>query len=166
MKKVAVTGLGIISPLGCNMKTAFSRLLNGDSGITQLERPFDRIPIKTAALVNDSDFKPQDYNDKSVSFIIHYLHQSVAELPRYVKMAIAAADGAISDSGITEENTNFERVGVCVGTGIGGIDAICQTYDTLQKKGPGRISPFFVPNVLANSAAGHISKRYGFKVKD
>lgn len=151
-RKIVVTGLGTISPVGNDVKSAWNSIKEGKSGIGPLT-VFDpeRFSAKIAGEIRDFDINdylaPKD--SRKMDPFIHY--------------GMAAAIQAIEDAGLTAEPDNADRVGVAIGSGIGGIHSIERTHQTYIDSGPRRISPFFVPGCIINMVAGNISIRYGFK---
>ncbi len=151
-RRIVVTGLGLISPVGNDLESAWSAIKAGQSGIGPLTA-FDpeRFPARIAGEVRDfqvEDYIPPKDARKSDPFI-HY--------------GMAAGIQAIADAGLESHPDAAERYGVAVGAGIGGIHTIEQTYQTYIDSGPRRISPFFVPGCIINMVAGNLSIRYGFK---
>jgi 3-oxoacyl-[acyl-carrier-protein] synthase II len=159
MRRVVVTGLGMVTPLASGVAPTWSRLLAGESGIRRIES-FDvsDLPAKIGGMVPRGDapdqFRPTDYVESK-------------ELRRnddFIVYGIAAAVQAVEDSGWrpgTEEQRC--RTGVLLGSGIGGLNTIAETTLVLEKGGPRRVSPFFIPAALINLASGQVSIRYGFK---
>ncbi len=151
-RRIVITGLGCISPVGNDARSAWESVTNGRSGIGPLQA-FDSelFPAKIAGEIPDfdvSEYLSPKESRKSDPFI-HY--------------GMAAAMQAISDAGLEEHPDHADRYGVAIGAGIGGISTIEQTHQTYIDSGPRRISPFFVPGVIINMIAGNISIRYGFK---
>ncbi len=151
-RRIVMTGLGCISPVGNDVPSAWEAVTNGRSGIGPLQA-FDpeRFSAKIAGEIKDfevSDYLSAKESRKSDPFI-HY--------------GMAAAIQAISDAGLKEHPDHADRYGLAIGSGIGGISNIEQTYQTYLDSGPRRISPFFVPGVIINMISGNISIRYGFK---
>jgi 3-oxoacyl-[acyl-carrier-protein] synthase II len=160
MRRVVVTGLGIISPLGVGVENVWRQILAGRSGISGIQS-FDvsDLPAKIAGqvprgdtasgLFNADDYVPVKEQKKMDTFIV---------------FAIAAAQEAVADSGwVPPDDEARERTGVMVGSGIGGLNYIYDTSVILHERGPRRISPFFIPASLINEASGHISINYGFR---
>ncbi len=150
-RKVAVTGIGAITPLGNSVSSTWQAMIDGVSGIGEITR-FDTSDFKAKVDGEVKNFNPRDYFEK-------------AELLRtdlFTQYAIAAADEAVKDSGITG-NVDPERFAVYFGTGIGGISTFSTEMDKMMKRGPGRVSPYFVPMMIANMAAGMIAIRYQAK---
>ena len=160
MRRVVITGMGIVSPLGVGVDSVWSRLTAGQSGLKPIEG-FDvsDMPSKIAGLIprgsteeglyNPDDFMEPKDQRKNDDFIVY---------------AMAAADQAIADSGWKPETTDDqERTGVLIGSGIGGLQWIAEGSLLLKDRGPRRVSPFFIPAALINLASGQVSIRYGFK---
>jgi len=151
-RKVVVTGLGLVSPVGNEVSAGWDSICNGRSGIGPLQA-FDatRFPCQIAGEVRDFDItdylSPKDARKSDI--FIHY--------------GMAAAIQAIIDAGFEENPDNPERFGVAIGAGIGGIATIEKTYGAFLEGGPRKISPFFVPGSIINMVAGNLSIRYGFK---
>lgn len=150
--RVVVTGYGVVSPVGNNVDTFWESLITGKSGVG-LITAFDttEYPVKIGAEVKN--FNPEDYMDK----------KEVKRTDRFVQFAIAAAKMAVENSGleITDENRN--RVGVYIGSGIGGLGTLEEQHRILMEKGPRRVSPFFIPMMIANMASGQVSIVLGAK---
>ena len=151
-RRVVVTGMGIISPVGNTLKQAWDNIVNGVSGIAPITH-FDSTDFSTKIAGEIKNFEVTDYlsskDAKKMDPFIHY--------------AMAAGQDAITDSGLEITEENAERIGVYVGAGIGGILGIQNTTETWLEKGPRRISPFFIPSTIINMAAGHLSIKYGLK---
>lgn len=151
-KRVVVTGIGAITPVGIGKDEFWQSLLAGKSGIGPITR-FDASEYTTRIAGEVKDFEPAKYIDK----------KEAKRMDRCTQFAVAAARMAFEDSGMDLDKTDRTRVGVVVGTGIGGIDTLHDQYKTLFDKGPGRISPFFVPMMIANMAAGQTSITFGLQ---
>lgn len=152
-KRVVVTGLGIISPVGNNIEDAWQNILQGRSGVG-LIKDFDtaNFPVKFAGLVKD--FNVEQYMTL----------QEARRCDEFIQYGVAAACQAIQDSGIkAEQNCSARRVGVLMGSGIGGIATIENNKQLLIDSGPRRVSPFFIPASIVNMTSGHISIMHGFK---
>jgi 3-oxoacyl-[acyl-carrier-protein] synthase II len=160
MRRVVVTGMGVVTPLGCGVNAVWDRLVAGESGVRPIQG-FDvsDLPAKIAGVVprgetsaglfNADDWVPPKDQRKMDQFIIY---------------AMAAAGEAVAHSGWKpEDDESRERTGVLIGSGIGGLLTIAETALALQDKGPRRVSPFFIPAALINLASGHISIKYGFR---
>ena len=150
MKRVAVTGLGVISPIGNDVPTFWNALCSGTCGIGPITK-FDATdyPVKLAAEVRD--FDPRQYMEK-----LDILHSDV-----YTHFAMAAACQAVADSGIAG-TLDAERVGVYIGSGIGGIATFMTEHSKLLNRGPRRVSPYFIPMMIPNMASSMIAMRYHF----
>jgi 3-oxoacyl-[acyl-carrier-protein] synthase II len=160
MRRVVVTGLGLVTPLGCGVKTTWDRIVAGESGLAGIQA-FDvsDLPCKVAATVPRGDqasgkFNPDDW----------VAPKEQKKMDDFIVYGVAAATQAVEDSGWkpTDEES-LERTGVMIGSGIGGLQSIADGALTLKEKGPRRISPFFIPSALINLASGHVSIKYGFK---
>ena len=159
LRRVVVTGMGLVTPLGCGVECCWDRLIAGESGIRQITS-FDTsdLPSTIAGLVPKDDgphsFNPDNYMDP----------KEQRRMDEFLHFALAAATEAIEDSGWKPQTAeHFERTGVMVGSGIGGLRTIEEGTLTLAEKGPRRLSPFFIPSCLINLASGQISIRFGFK---
>jgi 3-oxoacyl-[acyl-carrier-protein] synthase II len=160
MRRVVITGLGLVTPLGVGVQTNWDRLIAGQSGIRTIQG-FDisDLPCKIAGQVPRGDG-----TDGTLNLDLFIPPKEQKKMDDFIMFAIAAADEAIKDSGwkpSTEEE--FERTGVTVGSGIGGLPGIYETSLLLAEKGPRRVSPFFIPSCLINLASGHISIMHGYK---
>ena len=154
-RRVVVTGIGLVTPVGVGTEKTWQALLAGKSGIGPITR-FDCEKFTTATRIAGEvkDFEVTDFmtgrEAKTMDVFIHY--------------AIAAANLAHKDSGLEITDENAERVGVFIGAGLGGISTIEKTYETLLEKGPRHgISPYFVPGIIVNLAPGQVSIRLGAK---
>ena len=153
MRRVVVTGLGTINPLGNTVDTSWSSLIDGKSGISNISK-FDvsDYPCKIAASILDSSIDneivtPRDFR----------------KIDRFIALGLVAAHEAINDSGFIAEGESAFRSGVMVGSGIGGLDTIYKNSSVLDNQGIRKISPFFIPSALINLLSGHISIRYNLK---
>lgn len=159
MRRVVVTGLGLVTPLGDGVEASWSRLIEGRSGIRRIEH-FDvsDLPAKIAGLVPRGDGPGEFLAERYVE---------ARELRRndpFIVYAIAAATQAVRDSGYEPADEAARcRAGVLIGSGIGGLSTIADTAVQLEKSGPRRVSPFFIPAALINLASGQVSIRFGFK---
>lgn len=149
-KRVVVTGLGAVTPIGIGTDAFWQALLSGKSGITTVTR-FDASEYATQIAGEVKDFDPANYIDK----------KEAKRMDRFTQFAIAGAKMALEDSGINLEQVDRERVGTIIGSGIGGMETLHDQYKVLFEKGPNRISPFFVPMMIANMAAGQTSITFG-----
>lgn len=151
-RRVAVTGVGLVSPLGVGTEPTWDGLMAGKVGIGPITR-FDasEYPCRIAGEV--PGFDPLDYVDR----------KEVKKSDTFIHYGIAASDFAVRDSGLAFEADEAERVGVIIGSGIGGLPLIESMHKLLLERGPGRVSPFFIPGLIVNMAAGQVSIRYGAK---
>ena len=153
MRKVVVTGLGTINPLGNTVQTSWNSLLNSKSGISKITKfEVEDYPCKIAGTIDDSNI-----NDEIVS------PRDRRKIDRFITLGLIAADEAIKDSGFIFKNDSSHRYGVMVGSGIGGLDTIYKNSSILDKNGIRKISPFFIPSSLINLLSGHISIKYNLK---
>ena len=151
MNRVVVTGMGVISPIGNNIQTFWENLTAGRVGIGPITK-FDTEKFKVKLAAEVRDFDPGVYMSRS----------DISHSDLYAQFAVAAAAQAVEDSGVIG-TLPPERVGVSIGTGIGGIKTFMTEYRKLLEKGPRRVSPFFIPMMIANMAAGTIAIRYQCK---
>jgi len=151
-RRVVITGLGVVSPVGSDLETFWKNLTAGKSGISRITKfdPTD-YPVQIAAEVKD--FEPTKYFDK----------KEVRRLDPFIQFAVGAADQAVKMAGLEESEVDKERVGVIIGSGIGGLTTIEQQLKILWEKGPRRVSPYCVPMEIINMASGIVSIRYGYK---
>ncbi len=151
-RRVVVTGLGLVTPLGIGVEKTWHALLEGRSGVGKITH-FDcsTYPVQIAAEVKD--FDPSQYIEQ----------KEIKKMDRFIHFAIAASDMAMKDSGLKITDDNADRVGVIIGSGMGGLPMIEHYHKTLLEKGHRRISPFFIPMIIINLAAGQVSIRYGAK---
>ncbi|MBI3706850.1 MAG: beta-ketoacyl-ACP synthase II, partial [Proteobacteria bacterium] len=160
MRRVVVTGLGMVTPLGCGVKATWDRLLAGESGLRGIQS-FDvsDLPAKVAGQVPRGETTSGSFNaDDWVP------PKDQRKMDEFIIFAITAATQAVEDSGWKPDNEeDRERSGVMIGSGIGGLKTIYDNSQTLIERGPRRISPFFIPSALINLASGHVSIKYGFK---
>lgn len=151
-RRIVITGMGCISPVGNDVASAWDAVCNGRSGISPLQA-FDpeRFSAKIAGEVQNFD-------------VTEYLPPREArKCDTFIHYGMAAAMQAIADAGLSDDEADAERIGLAIGAGIGGISTIEQTYKTYIDSGPRRISPFFVPAVIINMIAGNLSIKYGYK---
>ena len=167
MRRVVVTGLGLITPLGATVETSWTNLLAGRSGAGRITA-FDATDwaCQVACEVPRIDGRGGGGPDTPGSFDPEAAlsARDRRRVDDFILYAIAAADEAVRDSGwLPEAEEDRERTGVLIGSGIGGLNTIYDTSLELAEKGPRRVSPFFVPSALINLSSGHVSIRYGFK---
>ncbi|MFH0932742.1 MAG: beta-ketoacyl-ACP synthase II [Nitrospirota bacterium] len=151
-RRVVITGLGLITPLGMGAKTSWENLVNGKSGIRRITR-FDASAFPTQIAGEVENFNPEDYIEP----------KEVKKMDRFIHFAIAAATMALDDSGLKITDGNAERIGVIVGSGMGGLHTIEHYHSVLIERGPKRITPFFIPMLTINLASGQISIKFGAK---
>tara|TARA_B110000091_G_scaffold212420_1_gene259121 strand:- start:3600 stop:4841 length:1242 start_codon:yes stop_codon:yes gene_type:complete len=151
-RRVVVTGLGCITPVGNSVDELWSSLMSGKSGVSNIS-VFDteKMPVKFSASIKD--FDAEKYFDA----------KEQRKLDLFMQYGMAAGIDAVNDSGINNSDVDTERVGVAIGSGIGGLPSIENTHDILLKSGPRRISPFFIPATIINMIAGNLSIKYGYK---
>lgn len=152
LRRVVVTGLGMISSLGHTVPETWENIKRGKSGVAKITR-FDSSGYSCQIAAEIKDYDPLKYFDR----------KEVKKVDPYIQLALIASDEAIRDSGLNLDGIDRERSGVYIASGIGGISTIEENKERLMEKGPGRVSPFFLPASLANLASGNISIRYGFK---
>jgi 3-oxoacyl-[acyl-carrier-protein] synthase II len=151
-RRVVVTGMGMVSPLGMGVEKTWNALIQGKSGVGRITR-FDSTGFDTQIAAEVKDFAPENFMDK----------KEARRMDIFIQYAVAAAVMAMEDSQFKITPQNAERVGVVVGAGLGGLTTIESFHKVLLEKGPGRISPFFIPMLIVNEAPGHISMRFGAK---
>ncbi|MGI1663339.1 beta-ketoacyl-ACP synthase II [Palleronia sp. KMU-117] len=160
MRRVVITGLGMVTPLASGVEETWSRLLAGKSGARTITR-FDASHLATTYACEiprgdgtDGTFNPDDWMEP----------KEQRKVDEFIIYAMAAAEQAVRDSGWAPTDTaGQERTGVMIGSGIGGLQSIAETAVTLKERGPRRVSPFFIPGALINLASGQVSIRHGFK---
>ncbi len=159
MRRVVVTGLGLITPLGCGVAENWKRLIAGKSGVRGIQS-FDvsDLPSKIAGVIPRGD-GPGEYNpDDWVA------PKDRRKMGEFIVLGLVAAQQAVDDSGwAPEAEEDRNRTGVLIGSGIGGLQTIVEGARTLEERGPRRISPFFIPAALINLVSGHASIRFGYK---
>ncbi|MCH7554265.1 MAG: beta-ketoacyl-ACP synthase II [Chloroflexi bacterium] len=150
--RVAVTGIGIVSPLGLDTASTWKALLAGKSGVDRITG-FDPEEFETKIAAEVTDFDPLNYMDR----------KEAKRNDRFVQLATAAALEALRHSGLAVEGPEAESIGCVVGSGIGGIGTLSKQVQVLHERGPSRVSPFLVPMMIADMASGHLSIRFGAK---
>ncbi|MCI3919060.1 beta-ketoacyl-ACP synthase II [Paenibacillus sp. TRM 82003] len=151
--RVVITGMSAITSLGKDLDTFWNHLMEGKSGVAPIEA-FDVTEYPTQIAAEIKDWNPEEYMDK----------KEARRVDRYVQFAVAAADLALKDANLSvRDDTDPERVGVYIGSGIGGLGTFEDQYRTLLEKGPKRVSPFFIPMMIANMASGQVSILTGAK---
>ena len=160
LRRVVITGVGLVTPLGANAEASWANLLRGDSGI-KLVQNFDvtDLPAKIAGTISQSEddqhsFRPNDWLDL----------KEQRKIDRFILLGLVAATQAVNDSGWTPKTEKDQnKTGVIIGSGIGGLQQIYDNSIKLKEAGPRRISPFFIPAALINLVSGHVSIKFGFK---
>ncbi|QIE41636.1 beta-ketoacyl-ACP synthase II [Rhodobacteraceae bacterium SC52] len=160
MRRVVVTGLGMVTPLGSGVEPTWQRLLAGESGAGPITR-FDASHLATTYACeipigdgSDGTFNPDDWMEP----------KERRKVDDFILYGMSAATQAIEDAGwMPTDQESLERTGVMIGSGIGGLSTIAETSVLLKERGPRRVSPFFIPGALINLISGHVSIRYGFK---
>ena len=151
-RRVVITGLGLITPLGTGVNESWSALCAGKSGIGEITR-FDASDFETKIAGEVKDFHPEDFLSK----------KEAKRTQLFISYAIATARMALDDSGLKINSANENRVGVLTGCGLGGLDILEQTSKIIESKGPKRVTPFFIPMMIGNMAPGMISIYFGAK---
>jgi 3-oxoacyl-[acyl-carrier-protein] synthase II len=159
-RRVVVTGIGAVTPLGAGVDNIWRRILNGESGAGAIQG-FDvsDLAVKIACEVPVGDRESGAFNPDD-----HVPPKDQRKMDRFIIYGIGAADEAIADAGWTPDSEEeLERTGVMIGSGIGGLETIAEAAMLLRDKGPRRVSPFFIPSSLINLASGQVSIKYGYK---
>ena len=151
-KRVVITGVGAVTPIGIGKEEYWQALLAGVSGVCKITR-FDASQYTTQIAGEIKNFEPAQYIDK----------KEAKRMDRCTQFAVAASKMAFEDSGIDLESEDRTRIGTMIGTGIGGMDTLDEQFKNLFDKGPGRVSPFFVPMMIGNMAAGQTSITFGLQ---
>ncbi|MDO9151006.1 MAG: beta-ketoacyl-ACP synthase II [Methylotenera sp.] len=151
-RRVVVTGLGVVSPVGIGVKTAWDNLVAGKSGITQITK-FDASAFSSTIAGEVKNFNPEDF----------ITAKDARRMDTFIQYGLAAAIEAVKDSGIVATEENAERIGVSIGSGIGGMQLIEDTDILYKESGPRKISPFFIPGTIINMISGNLSIMFGFK---
>lgn len=151
-RRVVVTGLGLVTPNGIGVETAWKNICEGKSGIGPITR-FDTNGFETKIAAEVKDFHPEQYIEK----------KEIKKMDLFIQYALAATKEALEDAQLRINPENCERIGVIVGTGLGGLPNIEKYHQILMERGPSRVSPFFIPMVIANLASGHIAIQFGAK---
>jgi 3-oxoacyl-[acyl-carrier-protein] synthase II len=152
LHRVVVTGMGAVSPVGTGTEKTWDALVRGTSGIGPITS-FDATGFETTIAGEALDFSPGDFLER----------KQLKKTDRFVQFAVAASGMALEDSGIEVTPELAENFGVVIGSGIGGLSTIEEFHNALLKRGPRKISPFYMPKLLVNMAPGHVSMTYGLK---
>ncbi len=150
-RRVVITGMGVVTPLGHELETFWDKLKNGQSGIAMVDA-FDTTGYDCKIAGQVRDFDPKDFFKNP---------KDARRTDRFAQLAMAAAKKALADSGVDLEKTNLDRFGVIVSSGIGGLRTFEDQHSNLVHKGPGRLSPFTIPMLISNMAGGLISMEWG-----
>ncbi|MGA2109633.1 MAG: beta-ketoacyl synthase N-terminal-like domain-containing protein, partial [Syntrophorhabdales bacterium] len=151
-RRVVITGLGLTTPLGVGVDNVWQKIVDGTSGITAITR-FDASAHETRIAGEVKAFNPEDY----------ITPREVRRMDLFIQYAIAATKIAVEGARLDMAKEDAERVGVIVGTGLGGLPTLEKYHTILLERGPGRISPFFIPMLIANEAPGNIAIQFGIK---
>ena len=152
-RRVVVTGMGTVNPIGLSVQEFWNSALAGVSGVDKITA-FDASEYKTQFAAEVKDFAPENFMDR----------KAARRMDKFTHYAVAAANMAIDNAGLSSENTDYNRAGVIIGSGIGGMWTNWEQQNILiEEKSPRRISPFFVPMLISDIAAGHVSIMHGFK---
>ena len=151
-RRVVITGMGAITPVGLDLRSSWEAMLNGQNGIAPVTQ-FDVTGFPCTFAGEVADFDPSQY----------FSFRELRKMDRFMQLGMACAMEAITDSGIEVSESNAERIGVYIGSGIGGIKTIEATTKLFQDRGPRRISPFYIPMTITNMISGNLSVKYGLK---
>lgn len=151
-RRIVITGLGIVSPIGIGKENFWDSLRNGRSGAGRVTF-FDTSTYPCQIDAEVKNFQPENYIDK----------KTIRRMDRFTQFALAAADMAVRDSGLDTAKVDPERVGIIVGSGIGGLSTIEEEHTVLRERGARRVSPFLIPRLITNIAPGEIAIRWGFR---
>lgn len=151
-RRVVVTGMGVITPVGLNLAQSWDNVVNGHSGIERIAT-FDPTGFDTQIAGEVKNFNPDDAVPK----------KEQKKMDRFIQFTMAAAKMAMADAELKIAEERASRAGAIIGVGLGGLPIIEKQYDILRERGPSRLTPFFIPAIIANMAAGHVSMTYGLK---
>ena len=151
-RRVVITGMGVVSPLGSDVETFWKRLIAGESGIGPVTR-FDTSKYDTRFAAEVQGYRTEEFMDR----------KEIRRTDLFVQYAIGAAAQAVKQAGVSPQSVDVNRYGVIVGSGIGGIATFEDQYRTLLEKGPSRVSPFFIPMMISDMASGQVSIQFGAK---
>lgn len=151
-RRVVVTGIGVVSPIGTGRQAYWDALRAGTCGIDKITH-FDATDFTTQIAAEVKEFDPADYIDR----------KEAKRMDRFTQFAVAAAGLALKDAQIDMEKITPERFGTIIGSGVGGIETLETQHQKLLAKGPGRVSPFLIPMMILNMASGHVSMAYKAK---
>ncbi len=151
-RRVVITGMGVVSPLGSDVETFWKRLIAGESGIGPVTR-FDTSKYNTRFAAEVQGYRTEEFMDR----------KEIRRTDLFVQYAIGATAQAVKQAGVSPKSVDVNRYGVVVGSGIGGIATFEDQYRTLLEKGPSRVSPFFIPMMISDMASGQVSIQFGAK---
>ena len=152
-KRIVVTGIGTLTPIGNNLASYWENLINGVSGADMITQ-FDASKFKTRFACEIKGFDPVEFMDR----------KEARKLDRFAQIALVASDQAVTDAGITKDNVDHDRVGVIFASGIGGLTTFTEEVTNfVQGDGTPRFNPFFIPKMILDIAAGQISMKHGFR---
>jgi 3-oxoacyl-[acyl-carrier-protein] synthase II len=151
-RRAVITGVGVVSPLGVGARETWSEIIEGKSGIGPITR-FDASEFRTRFAGEVKGFNPTDFMHSKL----------VKRVDRFIQLAIAATRMAVEDARLKIENRFAERTGCYLGCGLGGLETIERFHNIILEQGPRRVSPFFIPSLIANMAPGQISIEFGAK---
>jgi 3-oxoacyl-[acyl-carrier-protein] synthase II len=160
MRRIVVTGMGAVSPLGCGVEWSWRRLLAGQSGLRQLPQWSQALPARVAGLVPDK----ADDVDGGFDPADAAAPKDQRKMDRFILFALLATAEAVAQAKWTPQDAaSLERTATIIGSGVGGFPAMAEAVRITEQRGPRRLSPFTIPSFLANLAAGHVSIKYGYK---
>ena len=151
-RRIVVTGLGAITPLGLDVPSTWDALVHGRSGITRITR-FDPAPYETQIAGEVKGFEPTKYMDR----------KEVRRTDRFAQYAVGAATQALDDAGLKGGGEDRDRIGVAIATGVGGIETLIDQVLLMKERGPSRLSPFLVPMLMANAGSAQISMQFDLR---
>lgn len=152
LKRVVVTGIGVITPVGNSLEEFWTNLTGGKSGVGPITR-FDTEGYTSKIAAEVKDFEPADYIDR----------KEARRMDRFTQFAVAAASKAVENARLDFDKLNRARCGVILGSGVGGIETLEEQHKILLERGPGRISPFFIPMMISNMGSGRVSIHFGLR---
>jgi len=151
-RRVVVTGMGMVTPLGSNVKDTWDNVLEGKSGVSDIDL-FDASQFSTRFAAQVKDFDVAQYMTA----------KEARKMDLFIQYGMAASMQALDDAALLSDDLDYNRVGCAIGSGIGGLPMIEKNVELLNKSGPKRISPFFVPGAIINMISGHVAIKFGFK---
>lgn len=151
-RRIVVTGLGVVSPLGVGVEKNWDALMKGRSGVGKITR-FDASELPSQIAGEARDFQPEDFIEK----------KEIKKMDLFIQFSLACSEMMMKDANFGDNGHDKERMGVLIGVGMGGLNAIEKYHILMMKSGYKKVSPFFIPMLISNLAAGQVSMRYGFK---